>query len=91
MSSDGVITVTILVGEGMLLREPDIITNGLLGEANKHLTKILKKDIEKKTEKLLHKRLSLKEIETNIKSSLKNHIYKLIRRNPIITIQIIEI
>jgi mRNA degradation ribonuclease J1/J2 len=91
MSSEGVITVTLLIGEGMLLREPDIVSNGVFGETNKHLVKIIQKDIEKKTAKLLQKRLSAKEIETNIKASFKNHVYKLTKRNPIITIQVIDI
>ena len=91
MSSEGVMVVTLLVGEGMLLREPDIISNGVLGDTNKHLFKVMQKDIEKKTAKLLQKRLAAKEIESNVKAQLKTHVYKLTKRNPIITVQVLEI
>ena len=91
MSSEGTITITLIVGEGMLLREPDIISNGVLGEVNQHLIKIMQKDIEKKASKLLQKRLALQEIETSIKAGLKSHIYKLTKRNPIITVRVLEV
>ena len=91
MSSEGAVAIILLIGEGMLLHEPNIIDNGVLGETSKHLIKIMQKDIEKKTAKLLQKRSSIQAIETSIKSSFKNHIYKLTKRNPIITVRVIEV
>ncbi len=91
MSSEGIVMLTAVISQGMLLREPEIVTRGVVGDSSRHIIETIRKDTEKKLTKMLHKTSNPVEIEGSIKTSLKSHIYKLTRRNSIVIVKIIEV
>lgn len=91
MSSDGIIFIAIVVSEGMLMRQPDIFCRGFLGNKEEKVLDIIRKDINERVNKLLVERKSDVDIVTSLKKGLKNFIFKLTRRNPLIVVEILEI
>lgn len=91
MSSDGIIFLVIVVSEGMLMRQPDIFSRGFLGNKEEKVLDIIRKDINDRVNKLLVERKTDVDIIASLKKGLKNFIFKLTRRNPLIVIEILEI
>mgnify|MGYP001333813589 CR=1 FL=1 len=90
MSSDGVIFVTITVAEGMLLREADIETRGFM-ESRSEILRLIKRDATDRVQKMLKDNLKERDIELALSKSLKNLVFKLSRRNPLIVVQVLEV
>lgn len=91
MSTDGIFYATAVISQGMPLTRPDITTKGFISAENKKIHNLLQKEMEDKLHRMLKERKSGAEIEEFLKKSLKNYIYKLTRRNPLIVVQIIEV
>jgi ribonuclease J len=92
MSSDGIIFIAIVVSQGMPLREPDIYSRGFLGNKEEKVLELIRKDINERVKKLLaEKNSNHTDIIANLKKGIKNHIYKLTRRNPLIVLEILEV
>lgn len=91
MSTDGVFYATIVISQGMPLSRPDIETRGFISSENKKIHNLILKDIEEKTNKMLRERKDSEDIEDFLKKSLKNYIFKLTRRNPLIIVKVIEV
>jgi ribonuclease J len=92
MSSDGIIVITIVVAEGMLMRQPDIVSRGFLGNKEEKVLDLIRKDINDRVKKMLkEKHTSNDDIVTSLQKGLKNYIFKLSRRNPLIVIEILDV
>ena len=91
MSSDGIIFLVIVVSDGMLMRQPDIFSRGFLGNKEEKVLDIIRKDINDRVNKLLVEGKSDVDVAGSIKKGLKNFIFKLTRRNPLIVVEILEI
>ena len=92
MSSDGIIVIAIVVAEGMLMRQPDIVSRGFLGNKEEKVLDLIRKDINDRVKKMLkEKHTSNDDIVTSLKKGLKNYIFKLTRRNPLIVIEILDV
>jgi len=91
MSTDGVFYASMVISQGMLLSKPEVVTKGFISIENTKIHNILQKDIEDKLNKMLRERKTADEIEDFLKKSLKNYIFKLTRRNPLIVLKVIEV
>jgi ribonuclease J len=92
MSSDGIIVITIVVAEGMLMRQPDIVSRGFLGNKEEKVLDLIRKDINDRVKKMLkEKHTSNDDIVMSLQKGLKNYIFKLSRRNPLIVIEILDV
>ena len=91
MSTDGVILITVITSEGMLVRLPEIKTRGFIENKNLEVLELIKKDIEERVNKMLLDRVSASDIETGLIRGLKNLVFKLTRRNPLIIVQTLEV
>ena len=92
MSSDGIIVIAIVVAEGMLMRQPDIVSRGFLGNKEENVLNLIRKDINDKVKKMLkEKNPDHDEMAASLKKELKNYIFKLTRRNPLIVIEILDV
>ncbi|HOD13715.1 MAG TPA: ribonuclease J [Spirochaetota bacterium] len=91
MSSDGIIFLVIVVSDGMLMRQPDIFSRGFLGNKEEKVLDIIRKDINDRVNKLLVEKKSDVDIVVSLKKGLKNFIFKLTRRNPLIVVEMLEI
>ena len=91
MSTEGVIVINAVVSEGMLLGKPEIIDKGFISEENHKTRNIIAKDIENRLTKMLAEGQSIDKIEEGIQRGIKGFVFKLSRRNPIITVKIIEV
>jgi len=80
-----------VISQGMLLSKPEVVTKGFISKENTKIHNLIQKDIEEKLNRMLRERKTDAEIEDFLKKSLKNYIYKLTKRNPIITIKVIEV
>lgn len=91
MSTDGMVVVTVIVSEGRLLLRPDVITRGFAGHRAGDVVDLIRKDVEEHCEKMLADGARRKDIVNFIKRNLRNYIYKITRRNPIVEVQVIEV
>ncbi|HDP80779.1 MAG TPA: ribonuclease J [Spirochaetes bacterium] len=91
MSSEGMVLITAVCSDGMLLRQPDVITRGFITSRNSKINDILRRDAEEQLHKLLADGLNEKDIVPFLKKNLRNSIYKLTRRNPLIEVRILEV
>jgi len=91
MSTDGVVVVTAIVSEGRLLLRPEVITRGFAGRSSNDVVDLIRKDVEEHCEKMLADGARVKDIANFIKRNLRNYVFKITRRNPMIEVQIIEV
>jgi ribonuclease J len=91
MSSDGIIFIAIVLSEGMLMRQPDVFSRGFLGNKEDKMLELIRKDIHERVNRLLADKNSNDNIVSNLKKGLKNNIFKLTRRNPLIVVEILEV
>ncbi|HOK92827.1 MAG TPA: ribonuclease J [Spirochaetota bacterium] len=91
MSTEGVIFITSVISQGMALNEPDIISKGFVSSENQKIHSMIKKEIEDRIRRLLIERRKREEIESLLSSYIKNYIYKITKRNPLIIVNVIEI
>lgn len=91
MSTDGIIIITLIVAQGMLVHDPLILSRGYVEYENSKALTILKNEIKRKTEKLLLDKMDPEDIEHELKKEMKKHIFKNRKRNALIEIQVMEI
>lgn len=91
MSSDGIIFIVIVTSEGMLMRQPDVFSRGFVGHREERVLDLIRKDVNERVNKLLKEGKSNSDSIANLKKGLKNFIFKLTRRNPIIVVEILEV
>lgn len=92
MSSDGIIVIAIVVAEGMLMRQPDIVSRGFLGNKEEKVLELIRKDINDRVKRMLkEKNPNYDNIAASLKKALKNYIFKLTRRNPLVVVEVLEV
>ncbi len=91
MSSDGIVFIALVISEGMLMREPDIYSRGFLGTKEEKVLELIRKDANERIKKLLADGNSPNDISAHLKKGVKNFIFKLTRRNPLIVVEILEV
>ncbi len=91
MSSEGIVVISLVVAEGMLIREPEILTRGFIKQENTKIIKNLKNLAEKKVHKMLEKEMAPQEIKINLKKDIKKSIFTLTKRSALVEIQVLDI
>jgi ribonuclease J len=91
MSVDGILIATVIISERMLMRRPEIVSRGFIGIKNIDLIELITLDIEEQANRLLMESYNSKELAAHLKKGLKNTVYKLTRRYPIIEVQVLEV
>ncbi len=91
MSKEGVVFITIVTSEGMLLRKPLVISKGFIGNKNTKIMELIQKEVDYRLNRMLVEGLTGKNIEAALNRKLYNMIYKVSRRNPVIEINVLEI
>ncbi len=91
MSEYGIIIVTTVFSQGMLLSLPSIETRGFVGNDNQKINGILRKDIESRLNTLAGDGLNPREIEIQLKRGLSNFLFKVTRRRPLIIVKVMEV
>jgi len=91
MSTEGIFFVTAVISQGMPMSEPEIIARGFISRDNIKIHNALKKEIEDRMRKMLRERAGADAIQDALRQSLKNTIFKLTRRNPLIVVRVIDV
>jgi ribonuclease J len=91
LSTEGIIVATLVFVRGKLASGPDIITRGFVAPRDGAIHQSIQAYIDEHTEKLLYDGAPPREVESFLKKNLKGHVYRLIRMNPVIEIQVIEV
>lgn len=91
MSSDGILFIALVVANGKLVRKPDIFSRGFVGMKEENILDELKKDIHERAARLLAEKQSHANIIAALKKGIKNPIFKLTRRNPLIVLEILDV
>jgi mRNA degradation ribonuclease J1/J2 len=91
MSTDGIFYASMVISQGMPLSRPEISAKGFIDNDNTKIHNLLQKDIEEKLHRALREGKSDIEIEDSLKKGIKNYIFKLTKRTPIIVIKVIEV
>ncbi|MDA3900114.1 MAG: ribonuclease J [Spirochaetes bacterium] len=91
ISSDGIIYISVVLAENLLVHKPVIKTRGFSPAVDPRFIQRLQEETEYRLDKVLAKPTSADNISLNVRRSLKNMIYKQTRSNPIIDLTVIEI
>lgn len=91
MSEDGIVFVTIILQSGMLISEPAIVMKGFVGSASGQIRQMMEDDINNKLGKILVNNPSHQEIATVLKKSLRALFERVLKRDPVVTVQVIEV
>jgi ribonuclease J len=91
MANEGIITVTIVVSDGMLVHQPEILARGFITGRSTRVIDLVRTDTEDEVHKLLEDGVPPREIALILKKTIKNNVYRLTRRNPLIEIQVLEV
>ncbi len=89
MSEYGIVIITTVFSQGMLLSLPSIETRGF--QENPKINGILRKDIESRLNKLAGDGLNPNEMELHLKRGLSNFLFKLTRKKPLIIVKVMEV
>jgi ribonuclease J len=91
IATDGVLFVTIVISEGMLMTHPHFVTKGFSQILDTDFMKLLESETLKKADTILQDNPSTGTLHNSIKRTIKNLIQKNTRSNPVIEISVIEI
>jgi len=91
MSTEGVFIVFIVLSEGLLLRDPDIVSRGFLNDGNEKALTSIKKQSKEIATRLLKTNVSQDDLRFSLKKDLTKYINKLTKRDPIIEIVVVEV
>ncbi len=91
MSEDGIIIVTLVMSHGRLLLDPEVITRGFVAQKGADIVRIISQDIDDQLEKVLVDGMRKKDLAPLLKRNLRNTIFRITRRNPIVELQILEV
>ncbi len=91
MSSDGILFVALVIAKGMLMRSPEVLSRGFVGNKEEKVLNLIKKEVNDRSKKLLSERKKHTEIIATLNKFIKNYVFKLTRRNPLIVVEILEV
>lgn len=91
MSTDGIVIIIITIADGIPLRQPDIFTRGFLNNQEQTIITALQKDVNHRLKTLLNHGEGNQEIKNVISKGLRNIIFKLTKRNPLIVIEVLNV
>lgn len=89
MSEDGIVFVTIVIAENLLMHPPVITTRGFAEFENKKIQDMMIREIESRINKLPKAKMDKAGISLSVKRSLNNLLFRTVRRHPIIEVQTI--
>ncbi|MBN1501313.1 MAG: ribonuclease J [Spirochaetes bacterium] len=89
MSSDGIIFVTLVFAEGLLMHPPVIVTRGFAEFENEKIRDLIYLEVENRINKLAKSKITKTEVSVAVKRNLKNLLFRTVRRTPLIDTQII--
>jgi ribonuclease J len=91
MASDGVVYLTVVLAEGMLIHPPVVSTKGFVGMRNGNIEELLLKEAEYKLHKILATKPSSNNVKVTLKKAIRSFIFKTTRRNPVIEVQVLGV
>ncbi len=91
MSNEGIIAVTVVVSDGMLVHQPEILSRGFITGRSTRVLDLIRADAGEEVHKLLEDGVLPREVALILRKNIKNHVYRLTRRNPLIEIQVLEV
>lgn len=91
MSLEGVLVVFIVISQGFLLKEPEIVARGFLNEGNEKTYNSIRKQIQDTANRLLKNGASHDDLKFTVKKDLAKHITKITKRNPLIEVVMTEV
>jgi ribonuclease J len=91
ISSEGLILVTIVLNEGMLISEPQVLLKGFAAEQNDKILGFIQREIEHKLDKTLRPGVNTVELGYHIKKNLKSALFRQSMREPEVEVQVLEL
>jgi ribonuclease J len=91
LSSDGVIVISIVIGDGLLLYPPAIIAKGFIGLKNDKFLQVLQKELSATIEKHLAQNASSENLSVAVKKLVKMIAHRFTNNTPLVETIIQEI
>ncbi|MBP8178115.1 MAG: ribonuclease J [Spirochaetes bacterium] len=91
LSSDGVIVISIVIGDGLLLYPPAIIAKGFIGLKNDKFLQVLQKELSATIEKYLAQNASSENLSVAVKKLVKMIAHRFTNNTPLVETIIQEI
>jgi ribonuclease J len=91
LSTEGIIIATVVLQEGLLAMTPEVIMKGFAADENDRIHIMLVNEIEHRLSRSAADMTSVHEIQSFVKKSLKTLIFRTLRREPVVEIQVVVI
>ncbi len=91
MSADGVVFVAVVLGEGMLLREPDVVMKGFAEDSGDKIHALIVREVDHRIAKTLHGASNTRDLEINLKKNIKTMLSRTLQREPIVEVKVLEV
>lgn len=91
LATNGVIVISIVIGDGLLLYPPAIISKGFIGIKNNNFIQVLQKELSNTIEKQLMQQASIDHLSVAVKKAARTLVHRFTNNVPIIETIIQEI
>ena len=91
MSSDGILFITVVISQGMLLREPDITGRGFVSSENVKVLGQIRNHAQEQIRSMLKAGSSPDEIAFELKKRISKSVFRSTRMKPLIETQVLEV
>lgn len=91
MSSDGILFISLVIAEGMLMASPGVSSRGFIGTREEKVYDLVRNDANERAKKLLAEKRTSHEIKAALIKSLQKYVFKLTRRSPVIVVEVMEV
>jgi ribonuclease J len=91
ISTEGIIFVTVVLSEGMLVRDPQITMKGFLVDSNDKIRNLIIREVDHRLAKTLHSGSNPKDIESNLRKNIKAALSRTLMREPVVEVQVLEV
>ena len=75
----------------MIIRPPEVVAKGFVAGKNVKVLAAIRADVQAQTHRMLADGAQEKEIAAFLRKHLKNSIFRLTRRNPLIEVQVMDV
>jgi len=91
MASEGIVMGAVGTAEGMLIRPPEVVAKGFVAGRNGKVLEAIRADVQSQVHRMLADGQREKEIAAFLRKHLKNSIFRMTRRNPLIEVQVMDV
>lgn len=91
MASEGIVLVSVVTAERMLIRPPEVVAKGFVAGSKVKVLEAIRADTQSQVHRMLAEGRGELEIAAFLRKHLKNSIFRMTRRNPLVEVQVMDV